>query len=374
MYKILTLVGTRPELIKMCRVINALDKNFNHILVHSGQNYDYELNKIFFKNLKIRKPDYFLNTKDKKLSKLIGNIIEKSDYILEKESPDALLIYGDTNTSLAIMCAKRRKIPIFHMEAGNRCFDQRVPEEINRKIADHLSDINLVLTEQARQNLLQEGIKSNTIFKTGSHMKEVLDYYKEDIRKSNILKKINVKPKDYFLVSLHREENIEDKDNLKLIIKNLSELGNKFKKKIILSTHPRTRIKLNNNNLLNNKNILFLKPFGFFDYNFLQMNSYCTISDSGTIFEEASILNFPAVTIRNSHERPEGIESGSVVASGINKKNIFNSIVIAINNFDQNKPTSVKDYEVNDVSINIVKIISSYINFINEKTWYKKNS
>ena len=231
MYKILTLVGTRPELIKMCRVINALDKNFNHVLVHSGQNYDYELNKIFFKDLKIRKPNYFLNVKDKNLAKLIGNIIVKSDYILEKEKPDALLVYGDTNTSLAIMCAKRRKIPIFHMEAGNRCFDQRVPEEINRKIADHLSDINLVLTEQARQNLLQEGIKSNTIFKTGSHMKEVLDYYKEDIMSSKVLKKINFKSKNYFLVSLHREENVDNKDNLKLIIKSLLELSNKFKKR-----------------------------------------------------------------------------------------------------------------------------------------------
>lgn len=374
MYKILTLVGTRPELIKMCRVISALDKNFNHILAHSGQNYDYELNKIFFKNLKIRKPDYFLNVKDKRLSKLIGNIIEKSDYILEKERPDALLIYGDTNTSLAIICAKRRKIPIFHMEAGNRCFDQRVPEEINRKIADHLSDINLVLTEQARQNLLLEGIKSNTIFKTGSHMKEVFDYYKKDILDSKILKKINVKPKNYFLVSLHREENVDDKKNLKLIIKNLAELAKKFKKKIILSTHPRTRIKLKKSNLLNNKNILFFKPFGFFDYNFLQINSFCTISDSGTIFEEASILNFPAVTIRNSHERPEGIETGSVIVSGLNQNNIKNSVSIAINNFDESKKNLVKDYEINNVSINIVKIITSYINFVNEKTWYKKNN
>jgi UDP-N-acetylglucosamine 2-epimerase (non-hydrolysing) len=372
MYKILTLVGTRPELIKMCRVINALDKNFNHILVHSGQNYDYELNKIFFKNLKIRKPDYFLNVKDKKLSKLIGNIIEKSDYILEKEKPDALLIYGDTNTSLAIMSAKRRKIPIFHMEAGNRCFDQRVPEEINRKIADHLSDINLVLTEQARQNLLQEGIKSNTIFKTGSHMKEVLDYYKKDILNSKILKKINLKPRNYFLASLHREENVDDKDNLKLLINSLVDLSNKFKKIIILSTHPRTRVKLKKDKLLNNKNILFFKPFGFFDYNFLQINSFCTISDSGTIFEEAYLLHFPAVTIRNSHERPEGIESGSVVASSLNSKNIISSVNIAIKNYEPNQKTSVYDYNVDLVSKKIVKIVSGYISVINQKVWYKK--
>ena len=371
MYKILTLVGTRPELIKMCRVINALDKNFNHILVHSGQNYDYELNKIFFKNLKIRKPDYFLNVKDKKLSKLIGNIIEKSDYILEKEKPDALLIYGDTNTSLAIIAAKRRRIPIFHMEAGNRCFDQRVPEEINRKIADHLSDINLVLTEQARQNLLQEGIKSNTIFKTGSHMKEVLDYYKKDILNSKILKKINLKPKNYFLASLHREENVDDKDNLKLLINSLVDLSNKFKKIIILSTHPRTRVKLKKDKLINNKNILFFKPFGFFDYNFLQINSFCTISDSGTIFEEASLLHFPAVTIRNSHERPEGIESGSVVASSLNNKNIISSVNIAIKNYEPNEKTSVYDYNIDLVSKKIVKIISGYISVINQKVWYK---
>jgi UDP-N-acetylglucosamine 2-epimerase (non-hydrolysing) len=371
MYKILTLVGTRPELIKMCRVINAVDKNFNHILVHSGQNYDYELNKIFFEELKIRKPDYFLNVKDKKLSKLISNIINKSDYVLEKEKPDALLIYGDTNTSLAIMCAKRRKIPIFHMEAGNRCFDQRVPEEINRKIADHLSDINLVLTEQARQNLLQEGIKSNTIFKTGSHMKEVLDYFKEDIMNSKILKQINIKSKNYFLVSLHREENVDDKNNLELIIKNLVGLGNKFKKKIIISTHPRTKMQLKKNNLLNSKNILFFKPFGFFDYNFLQMNSYCTISDSGTIFEEASILNFPAVTIRNSHERPEGIEAGSVVNSAINSRNIINSVSVAINNYESSHKIPVGDYDVDNVSQKIVKIISGYISVVNQKVWYK---
>jgi UDP-N-acetylglucosamine 2-epimerase (non-hydrolysing) len=371
MYKILTLVGTRPELIKMCRVINALDKNFDHVLVHSGQNYDYELNKIFFKNLKIRKPDYFLNVKNTKLSKLIGNIIEKSDDILEKEKPDALLIYGDTNTSLAIISAKRRRIPIFHMEAGNRCFDQRVPEEINRKIADHLSDINLVLTEQARQNLLQEGIKSNTIFKTGSHMKEVLDYYKKDILNSKILKKINLKPKNYFLASLHREENVDDKDNLKLLINSLVDLSNKFKKIIILSTHPRTRVKLKKDKLINNKNILFFKPFGFFDYNFLQINSFCTISDSGTIFEEASLLHFPAVTIRNSHERPEGIESGSVVASSLNNKNIISSVNIAIKNYEPNEKTSVYDYNIDLVSKKIVKIISGYISVINQKVWYK---
>jgi len=371
MYKILTLVGTRPELIKMCRVINVLDKNFNHILVHSGQNYDYELNKIFFKNLRIRKPDYFLNVKNIRLSKLICNIIEKSDYILEKEKPDALLIYGDTNTSLAIISAKRRKIPIFHMEAGNRCFDQRVPEEINRKIADHLSDINLVLTEQARQNLLQEGIKSNTIFKTGSHMKEVLDYYKKDILNSNILKRINIKPKSYFVASLHREENVDDKNNLKILIENLVGLSKKFNKKVILSTHPRTRAKLKKENILNNKNILFFKPFGFFDYNFLQINSFCTISDSGTIFEEASLLHFPAVTIRNSHERPEGIESGSVVVSGIDSKNINNSVKIAVNNYDPDLKTSVNDYEIDFVSKKIVKIISGYISAVNQKVWYK---
>jgi UDP-N-acetylglucosamine 2-epimerase (non-hydrolysing) len=363
MFKICTLVGTRPELIKLSRLIPKLDLNFNHILVHSGQNYDYNLNKIFFKDLKIRKPDFFLNVKSHKLSKMIGNIISKTDDVLDKIRPDALLVYGDTNTSLGIISAKRRKIPIFHMEAGNRCHDQRVPEEINRKIADHLSDVNIVISSQARENLISEGLKREMIFKFGSHMKEVIDFNIQNIKKSKILTKLKLKKDTYILVSLHREENVDNKERLYKIISQLNKFSLNTKIKIIISTHPRTRIRLKKFKI-SGSNLSFLEPFGFFDYCHLQINSYCTISDSGTIFEESSILNFPAITIRPSHERQEGIDGGTVLIHNINYNDIKYSIKLS-RDLRKEKNFEVPDYYSESVSDKITNLVHSYIPIIN---------
>lgn len=374
MYKILTLVGTRPELIKLSSIIPLFDKNFRHLLVHSGQNYDYNLNKIFFKDLQIRKPDYFLNVKSNILAIQISNIIKKTDEILEKTKPDALLVYGDTNTSLGIIVAKRKKIPIFHMEAGNRCFDQRVPEELNRKIADHLSDVNITISKQAKEYLISEGLKPEFVFQLGSPMREVIDKNLNNIEKSKIIEKLNLKKKNYIIVSLHREENVDRFEILKNIIDQLILISNKLKIKIIISTHPRTfaNIKKFKININTKKNLIFSKPFGFFDYCKLQINSYCTISDSGTIFEEASILNFPAITIRASHERPEGIESGTVVISSDKNKDIFNSIKIARNlKKNSSKFGYVDAYHMHDVSKKMVNLVESYISIVNKKIWYK---
>lgn len=374
MYKILTLVGTRPELIKLSCLIPLFDKNFNHILVHSGQNYDYNLNKIFFKDLKIRKPNFFLNVKNKKLSIQISNIIKKTDEILESTKPDALLVYGDTNTSLGIIAAKRRKIPVFHMEAGNRCFDQRVPEEINRKIADHLSDVNITISKQAKEYLILEGLKPEFLFQLGSPMKEVINNNIQNILKSKILKTIGLDKGKYIIVSLHREENVDNKIVLKNIIKQLVFISNKLSIKIIISTHPRTKINIKKFkiNIKNTKNLIFNKPFGFFDYCNLQINSYCTISDSGTIFEESSILKFPAITIRASHERPEGIEGGAVVVSSDMNKDILNSIKIAttLRKNDHNFGF-VQDYNDENLSKKMVNLVESYISIINKKIWFK---
>lgn len=369
MFKICTLVGTRPELIKLSRLIPKLDLNFNHILVHSGQNYDYNLNKIFFKDLKIRKPDFFLNVKSHKLSKTIGKIISKTDEVLEKVKPDALLIYGDTNTSLGIISAKRRKIPIFHMEAGNRCHDQRVPEEINRKIADHLSDVNIVISSQARENLISEGLKREMIFKFGSHMKEVIDFNIENINNSKILTKLKLKKDNYVLVSLHREENVDTRDRLYKIINQLNKFNLATKIKIIISTHPRTKINLKKFKI-STLNLSFLEPFGFFDYCHLQTNSYCTISDSGTIFEESSILNFPAITIRPSHERQEGIDGGTVLIHNINYNDIKSSIKLS-RELRKERRFEVPDYYAENVSDKITNLVYSYIPIVNEKIWYK---
>ena len=373
MYKICTLVGTRPELIKLSRVITELDTHFKHVLVHSGQNYDFELNKVFFKDLKIRKPDFFLNVKSNNLSKMIANIINKTDTILDKIKPDALLVYGDTNTSLGIISAKRRKIPIFHMEAGNRCFDQRVPEEINRKIADHLSDVNIVISEHARQNLISEGIDKQYIFKFGSCMKEILEFQSSDIFNSKILEKLNIKKNKYILASLHREENVDNLDTLKKIFSLFKKINQGFKIPIILSTHPRTekQIKKLNKKFTNTKGIKIYRPFGFFDYCKLQINSFCTISDSGTIFEESSILNFPAITIRPSHERPEGIDGGAVVISSADNIDIINTINIA-RKIKFETEMKVSDYEKTNVAKKMVNLIESYISIINKKIWFKK--
>lgn len=374
MLKVLTLIGTRPELIKMSRVISAMDKCFEHVLVHSGQNYDYELNQVFFDDLEIRKPDYFLNVAEDTVSKTIASILVKIDEVFEKEKPDALLLYGDTNTCLAVISAKRRKIPVFHMEAGNRCFDERVPEELNRKVVDHLSDINIVLSEHARRYLLGEGIKPETIFKSGSHMKEVLDYYQHKIQKSNILNELNLKPQNYFLVSIHREENVDSEQNLKEMLKSLEGIVNHYNLPVIVSTHPRTRKRLESLGIESNEKIKFLKPFGFLDYIFLQQNSKCVVSDSGTITEESAILKFPAITIRNTHERPEGMDAGVLIMSGLKTSDVLDSIKISMmaNTSRAADNGTVDDYLADNVSMKIVQLVQSYTGYVNRVVW-KKN-
>lgn len=373
MKKVVTIVGTRPEIIKMCRVIAEFDKQTKHILVHTGQNYDYELNEVFFKELDIREPDYFLNATGDSVSETIGNIISKSDKVLKKEKPDAVLLYGDTNSCLSIISAKRRKIPTFHFEAGNRCFDQRVPEELNRKIVDHLSDINLPLTEHARQYLLNEGLSPDRVIKTGSPMKEIINYYSSEIKKSKILKFYNIKKNDYFLVSAHREENIDSETNFSDFIGTLIELVKVYNKKVIVSTHPRTMLKLKNRNKLDlDENIIFSKPLGLFDYVSLQKSSYCVLSDSGTITEESSILNFPAIMIRYSHERPEGMDEGTLIMSGLKKDNILNAIDITKSFSNDNRVFRiVHDYDVDNYSKKIIKIVHSYIDYVNRTVWFK---
>jgi UDP-N-acetylglucosamine 2-epimerase len=373
MLKIITIVGTRPELIKMSRVIDIFDKYTKHVLVHTGQNYDYELNQIFFKDLGIRKPDYFLDSAKENAALTIASVIEKSDEVFDRENPDALLLYGDTNSCLAVISAKRRKIPIFHMEAGNRCFDQRVPEEINRKIVDHLSDVNMVLTEHARRYLLDEGIKPELIFKTGSHMKEVLDFFMPKIKKSSILKKLNLKSKKFFIVSAHREENIDSDINFKDFLSSLEAIYQKFKMPIIVSTHPRTQKKLNTfKSIKLNKNIQFAKPFGFFDYIKLQQEAFCVISDSGTISEEASFLNLPAITIRNAHERPEAIDSGIFIMSGLKKEKVLDAIHVTTSLHESTlKKEAINDYDSNNVSEKILKIVMTYEGYVNRTVWSK---
>jgi UDP-N-acetylglucosamine 2-epimerase (non-hydrolysing) len=373
-FKVMTIVGTRPEIIKLCRVIYELDKHTDHILVHSEQNYDYELNEIFFKQLKIRKPDYFLGTVGETLAQTIGNIIAKTDEIMEKEKPDALLLLGDTNTCLSAIPAKRRKIPIFHMEAGNRCFDQRVPEEINRKIADHISDINMTYTEHARRYLMAEGIKPETVIKTGSPMKEVLEHYGPQIDTSDVLDRLQVEPKGYFVVSTHREENVDNDVNFGNLLESLKAIAQKHNKPIIVSTHPRTKKRIEDLGVDNiDALIRFLKPLGFLDYVKLQMNAFCVISDSGTITEESSILNFPAVTIRQAHERPEGMDEGTLVMCGLKADRIMESIDIVIAQYSKSKRQFrlVRDYDTDNFSKKVVRIIMSYTDYINRTVWYK---
>jgi len=375
--KIMTIVGTRPEIIKLSRIINELDKSADHILVHTGQNYDYELNEIFFKDLKIRKPNHFLNAAGKTVAETISKIILESDKILEKEKPDAVLLYGDTNSCLSVISAKKKQIPIFHMEAGNRCFDQRVPEEINRKIVDHLSDINMPLTEHARNYLLAEGIDSDRIIKTGSCMKEILNYYKEDISKSKVINTLNLKSKKYFLVSAHREENVDYNDNLEALLNSLNSIAEKYNIPVIVSTHPRTKDRLNkfDKKIKMNSLIKFIKPLGFFDYIKLQSSSYCVISDSGTITEESSILKFPAIMIRQAHERPEGMDEGTLIMAGLKKDRIIESIDIVTKLYDDGKiPNIIDDYNVDNVSQKVVKIIFSYIDYVNRNVWKKDSS
>lgn len=374
MFKIMTIVGTRPELIKMSRVIAELDQHVKHLLVHTGQNYDYELNGLFFEDLGIRKPDYFLEAVGENAAQTIARVIEKSDAILEKEIPDAVLLYGDTNSCLAVIAAKRRKIPVFHMEAGNRCFDQRVPEELNRKVLDHLSDINLVLTEHARRYLIAEGIRPETIIKTGSHMQEVLEYYMPQIEKSDILSKLGLKSNEFFIVSAHREENIDSPQNMQDMIQTLNALAQEYKVPVIVSTHPRTKKKLDSMELGKlDPLVQFLKPFGFCDYIKLQMEALCVVSDSGTISEEGSLLNLPAITIRNAHERPEGMDVGTVIMSGLKKDRVLDAVKVIIAQHDKSKRVMhpVSDYEGGPVSKQILRIVLSYIDYVNRTVWSK---
>lgn len=374
MLKVMTLVGTRPELIKMSRVIAELDEQTNHILVHSGQNYDYELNQVFFDDLGIRKPDHFLGAVGDTAAKTIAEVISKADDIFELEKPDALMLYGDTNTCLAVIAAKRRKIPVFHMEAGNRCFDQRVPEELNRKVLDHLSDINLVLTEHARRYLLAEGIRPETIIKTGSHMEEVLDYYMPRILESDVLAREGLEDGKFFIVSAHREENVDTPGNLLDLLASLRALAEMYKYPIIVSTHPRTRKRLELlGESLDHPLIRFVKPFGLLDYIKLQMGSFCVLSDSGTITEEASLLNLPAVTIRNAHERPEGMDEGTLIMCGLKSERVLDAVrvVTSQHNRDARVIPVVKDYLGGPVSKQVVRVVHSYTDYINRTVWSK---
>ena len=373
MLKVMTIVGTRPEIIRLSRTISKLDEFCEHVLVHTGQNYDYELNEVFFSDLGIRKPDIFLEAAGKNAAETIGQVIISADEAMEDFKPDALLLLGDTNSSLSAIPAKRRKIPIFHMEAGNRCFDFRVPEEINRRIVDHTSDINLTYSEIARDYLLREGLPPDQVIKTGSPMREVLDYYSAEIDSSDIINKLSLVPYQYFLVSSHREENVDSPESLMKIINILNDLATRYKSPIIFSTHPRTRKRLEDLGVETHPLIQFLKPFGFFDYIKLQVDARCVLSDSGTITEESSILNFPALNIREVHERPEGFEEASVIMVGLN----LDTVTQALNVLDsQPRGASrlfrlVDDYAPQNVSDKVLRIILSYTEFVNRKVWRK---
>jgi len=374
MLKVMTIVGTRPELIKMSRVIAEFDQHTQHILVHTGQNYDYELNQLFFEDLSIRKPDYFLEAVGENAAQTIARVIEKSDAVMEIENPDAVMLYGDTNSCLAVIAAKRRKIPVFHMEAGNRCFDQRVPEELNRKVLDHLSDINLVLTEHARRYLISEGIRPETIIKTGSHMHEVLDYYMPKIEQSDVLQRMGLKSGKFFIVSAHREENIDSPENMINMVETLNALAEQYDIPVIVSTHPRTKKRLDGMEFAKfNPHIQFLKPFGFFDYIKLQVEALCVVSDSGTIFEEGSLLNLPAITIRNAHERPEGMDVGTLIMCGLKKDHVMDAVrvTLAQHNKLQRVMKPVLDYEGGAVSKKMLKIVLSYTDYVNRTVWHK---
>jgi UDP-N-acetyl-L-fucosamine synthase len=371
--KVMTIVGTRPEIIRLSRVIAKLDRYVDHVLVHTGQNYDYELNEIFFRDLEIRNPDYFLKAAGASVSKTIGQIISEVDTILGKENPEAILILGDTNSCLSAIPAKRRKIPIFHMEAGNRCFDQRVPEETNRKIVDHISDMNLTYSSIAREYLLREGLPPERVIRTGSPMFEVLHHYMDGIYKSQILKRLNLMKLNYFAVSAHREENVDSDINLSKLISILNNLAKTYKKRIIVSTHPRTRKRVEAKGIKFHEKIELLKPLGFFDYVHLQKNAYAVLSDSGTITEESSILNFPALNIREAHERPEGMEEGVVMMTGLDVNRILQSLAVLK---DQSRDETrtlriVEDYNVPNVSDKVLRIIMSYTDYINRTVWLK---
>ena len=368
--KVMTILGTRPEIIRLSAVIKKADKLFNHILVHTGQNYDYELNEIFFNDLGLRKPDYFLSVAGKDLGETMGGIIAKSYEVIAKEKPDAVLILGDTNSALSAISAKRLKVPIFHMEAGNRCWDWNVSEMINRRVVDSIADINLPYTENSRLYLIEEGIDPKTIFVTGSPMAEVLDTYKENIKKSTILSKLNLEKGKYILVSSQREENIDLEQNFYSLMNAINEIAEKYQLPVIYSVHPRSKRWIEKRNFKFHPLVQQMKPLGFFDYNKLQKESFCVLSDSGTLSEESAMLNFPGILIRTSTERPEALDSGSVVIGGITVESIVQSIKLALALKDE-KVTLNKDYLDLNVSTKVVKIIQSYTPIINITTWKK---
>ncbi len=372
MRRVMTLVGTRPELIKMSRVIAELDVHTDHKLVHSGQNYDFELNQVFFDDLGIRKPDHFLDVAAPTAAKTIAEVISRTDDVLETERPEALLIYGDTNTGLAVIAAKRRKIPVFHMEAGNRCFDERVPEELNRKVIDHLSDINLVLSEHARRYLMAEGIRPETIIKTGSHMQEVLAHAMPRVRASDVLTQTGLHPGKFFVVSAHREETVDTPERLGELLRTLRATATEWKMPMLFSTHPRTRKRLEAlGESFDDQLIRFAAPMGFYDYIRLQLESFCVLSDSGTITEEATLLSLPAVMIRDAHERPEGMDVGTVVMSGLTQESVMDAIRLVTHQHDRSRRVFpiVPDYQTGPVSMQVVRIVLSYIDYVNHTVW-----
>ncbi|WP_053382121.1 non-hydrolyzing UDP-N-acetylglucosamine 2-epimerase [Nitrospira moscoviensis] len=371
--KVMTFVGTRPEIIRLSRVLAKLDQHTDHCLVHTGQNYDYELSDVFFKELGIRKPRYMLKAAGQTVMETIGNILIAVDPVLEKESPDAVLVLGDTNSCLAVIAAKRRRIPVFHMEAGNRCFDQRVPEELNRKMIDHLSDVNLTYSDLAREYLLREGLPPERIIKTGSPMYEVLSHYRSRIAQSQVLKALRLKPRDYFVVSAHREENVDSPTQFRKLIDLLDSLAASFRRRVIVSTHPRTRARIEAAKIQLSRLVELHKPFGLFDYVRLEMNAIAVLSDSGTITEESSILNFPALNIREAHERPEGMEEGAVMMTGLEKERVLQALTILEKQprGEQRALRIVRDYDVPNVSEKVVRIILSYTDYVNRLVWSK---
>jgi len=369
--KVMTVLGTRPEIIRLSETIKKLDKFVDHVLVHTNQNYDYELNEIFFDELQLRKPDYVLNVKSSSVGGQIGNILAQTENVMLKEKPDALLILGDTNSALSCIVAKRLKIPIFHMEAGNRCFDDRVPEEINRRIADHTSDINLPYTEHARRNLLREGLKPDSIYVTGSPMTEVLKVNSHKIESSSILDELNLEKGKYFLVSIHREENVDNPFNLKMILSALESIANKYEYPLIISTHPRTRNRISELNIKMNDLFNFHKPFGMFDFVKLQKNAYCVLSDSGTIHEDAGIMGIPALVVRESSERPEAFDTGNVILTGVNPQTILTSIEIVREQVENNvKFKNPSDYDEVNVSDKVVRLVVGLNKIILKKKYY----
>lgn len=370
--KVMTIIGTRPEIIRLSEVMKSCDKYFDHVMVHTGQNWDYTLNEVFFKDLGLRKPNHYLECVGNTLGETMGNIISKSYDILVKEKPDALLILGDTNSALGAISAKRLKIPIFHMEAGNRCFDQNVPEEINRKIVDHISDINLPYTEHSRRYLLSEGIQKKHIFVTGSPMAEVLDKYEKQIESSKALDELNLKKDEYILVSAHREENIDNEKNFTSLMNALNNIAEKYQMPIIYSTHPRSLDRITKRGFKLNPLIQTLKPFGFFDYNKLQKNSFCVLSDSGTLSEESAMLGFNGVLIRTSTERPEVIDKGTIIIGGIETNDIEQAIEMSRAMKKNDEPSVIApDYSDKNVSVKVLKIIQSYTKIINQVVWHK---